>query len=327
MKIIALLAGFAGLTLTALAQTPPPAAQAAQTNPANTLQQINGTTPAGQLATGQPELREDNHDLAGLDVVKSYPVPKTFTAFTSQSVFYTNNAYLQRDSNVSALGYSGRFGVSIVPYSTRDWTPSITYSYQIIRYDHASSLDFEAMTLAFASKYNLTSDGNLSVTTSYSLQQLNSPRLGLGNFYNESFFDNQLTYIAPISQAHNVYFLGVAEIGWRLTDPGYYSRVDNSLLFSVIWAPIDQVRLQGYVRPAAYAYTDDEEFDPNTGTIQTGRNRTDFNISAGALATYSPCEYLAVNANLNWTGNYSTVAFREYEAFTPTVTLSGSYSF
>jgi hypothetical protein len=156
---------------------------------------------------------------------------------------------------------------------------------------------------------------------------LNSPRIGLGNFYNESFFDNQLTYITPISQANNVYFLGVAEIGWRLTDPGYYSRVDNSLLFSVIWAPIDQVRVQGYVRPAAYCYTDDEEFDPNTGTILTGRNRTDFNLSLGAMATYTPIEYLSLNGNLNWTGNYSTVGFREYEAFTPTLTLSGTYSF
>jgi hypothetical protein len=325
MKTHALFAGclLTGCTLTVQAQTPPPAPP----NPANTLQQINGAAPSPTLATGGPELREDDHDLAGLSVVKTYPVPKTITAFTTQSVFWTDNAFLQKNSDVSAFGYSGRFGVSYVPYSTRDWTPSLTYSYQIIRYDHASVLDFEAMTLAFASKYNLTTDGSLSITTSYSLQQLNSPRLGLGNFYNESFFDNQLNYITTISADDHLYFLGSAEVGWRLTDPGFYSRIDNSLLFSVIYAPTPEVRLQGYLRPAAYVYTDDEEFDPNTGTFLTEQNRTDFNLSVGAMATYSPCEWFAVNTNLNWTGNYSTVGFREYQAFTPTLTISGTYAF
>jgi hypothetical protein len=316
--------GLMTLTLTVRAQTPNPSTPP---NPANTLQQINGTAQAGELSTGSPELREDDHDLAGLNVVKTYAVPKTITGFTSQSVYWTDNAFLQKNSHVSAFGYSGRFGVSYIPYSTRDWTPSLTYTYQIIRYDRASVLDFEAMTLVFGSKYNLTSDGKLSITNSYSLQELNSPRDGLGNFYNESFLDNQLSYVTPISLENNLYFLGAAEVGWRLTDPGYYSRIDNSLLFSVIYAPLQQVRLQAYARPAAYVYTNDEEFDPDTGAIETGRSRTDLNVSAGVMATYSPLDELALNANLNWTGNYSNIGFREYQAYTPTLTLSGSYAF
>jgi hypothetical protein len=158
-KAVLLTACCAGLNLTALAQTPPPPPAAVGPNPANTLQQINGAAPANNPSGSTPVQAEDNHDLEGLDVVKTYPVPKTFTAYTSQSVFWTDNAFLQRNSHVSAFGYSGRFGLSIAPYSTRDWTPSISYSYQLIRYDRTSVLDFEAMTLAFASKYNLTKDG------------------------------------------------------------------------------------------------------------------------------------------------------------------------
>ena len=178
MKKVDFLAGccWAGLNVAALAQTPLPPPAAVNPNPANTLQQINGSAQPTGANPGSPVQAEDNHDLDGLNVVKTYPVPKTFTAFTSQSVFWTDNAFLQRNAHVSAFGYSGRFGVSYVPYSTRDWTPSLTYSYQIIRYDRTSVLDFEAMTLAFASKYNLTKDGSLSITNSYSLQQLNSPR-------------------------------------------------------------------------------------------------------------------------------------------------------
>jgi hypothetical protein len=310
--------------LSVRAQTPNPAAQS---NPANTLQQINGPISNKGTASVAPALGGEDHDLAGLEVVKTYPEPKTFTAFTSQSVFWTDNAFLQKESHVSAFGYSGRFGVSYVPYSTRDWTPSINFSYQIIRYDRTSVLDFEAMTLAFGSAYNLTKDKSWTLTNTYSLQQLNSPRLGLGNFYNESFLDNQLSYIKPISEKNNLYFLGVAEIGWRLTDPGYYSRIDNSLLFSLIYAPVQEVKVQAYVRPAAYVYTDDEEFNFNTDTVDTGQGRTDFNLSTGIMGTYSPIDQLALNANLNWTGNFSTVGFREYQAFTPTLTLSGSYAF
>ena len=119
----------------------------------------------------------------------------------------------------------------------------------------------------------------------------------------------------------------MAEVGWRLTDPGYYSRIDNSLLFSLVYAPMTQLRVQAYVRPAAYVYTDDEEFNFDTGEIETGRDRTDFNLSTGVMTTYSPFEQLSINANLNWTGNFSTVGFREYQAFTPTLTVGGSYSF
>lgn len=307
-----------GLAVALHAQT------SAASNPANTLLQINGPT-GPNLAMPAPELREEDHDLAGLEVMKTYPVPKTISAFTSQSMFYTDNAFLQRNSHISSFGYNGRFGLNYVPWSTRDWTPSINFAYQIVRYDRTSVLDFEAMTLSFGSKYNLTKDGTWSITNSYSLQQLNTPRLQLGNFYNESFFDNGINYIAQLSD--NLYFVGSGEVGWRLTDPGYYSRVDTSLLFSLIYAPISTVRVQAYVRPAGNFYTNDDEPDFNTGQLDTGRTRTDFNLSTGLAATYAPIEQVSLTANLNWTGNYSNVGFREYGAYTPMLTLSGSYSF
>ncbi len=320
--ITSLLTAGIALVQPARAQTPPPQVP----NPQNQLQQINGPVSQNNTAPASAALQGENPDLAGLEVVNKYPEPKTFTASTTHSLFWTDNAFLLNNSNETAFGYSGQAAVTYVPYSTRDWTPSVTFNYQMISYDRVSSLDFNAMTLRFASKYDLTRDKSWSWTASDSLQQLNSTRMGLGNFYNENFFDNQLTYIRTISSQYNLYFLGAAEVGWRLTDPGYYSRIDNSLLFSLIYAPLPELKVQGYFRPAAYVYTNDQEYDYQDGFFYNS-GRTDYNISVGAMATYSPIEQVALNANLNWTGNYSTVGAREYQVFTPTLTVSGAISF
>ena len=127
---------------------------------------------------------------------------------------------------------------------------------------------------------------------SYLLQRLYTDRENLGEFYKESFFDNGIAYVTPISAKNQVYFVAAYDIGWRLTDPQMYSRIDNSVLISVVYLPCPQVRLQGFLRPAIYAYTDNEELNTATGQFY-GRSRTDYNVATGVVATYTPIKQTA----------------------------------
>ena len=295
-------------------------------NPQNQLQQINGPVSSASSSSNPSALPATTSDLAGLDLVNQYPVPNTLTLSTDQSVFFTDNAFLTHNNDVSSFGYNGRLRATYIPYSLRDWTPSISFEQQFIRYDHTSILDFDAQTVQVASKYDIFKDKSLSWTASYSLQRLYTDRASLGEFYKESFFDNGLAYVKPIFGQQNLFFFGAYDIGWRLTDPQLYSRVDNSLLFSVVYLPVPQVRIQPYLRPAIYAYTDNEEISPTTGTL-VYRSRTDYDVALGVNASYFPIKEIALNASVNWTGNYSNVGDREYTVTTPVLGVSGTIGF
>jgi hypothetical protein len=295
-------------------------------NPQNQLQQVNGPVSTSTSSSNSSELPATTSDLGALDVVNQYPVPNTLTFSTDQSVFFTDNAFLTKNNDISSFGYNGRLRATYVPYSLRDWTPSISFEQQFVRYDHTSVLDFNAQTLQLSSKYNIYKDGSLSWTSGYSLQRLYTDRQHLGEFYKESFFDNGLAYVKPIFGQPNLFFYGAYDIGWRLTDPQLYSRVDNSLLLSVVYLPVQNIRLQPYLRPAVYAYTDDQEIDPTTGAL-VYRSRTDYDVSLGINASYFPIKEVAINATVNWTGNYSNVSSREYTATTPVLAVSGTIGF
>ncbi len=237
-------------------------------HPDSALQQVNGPVNPASPLPSSPALNNENPDLAGLQTVNKYPVPKTLTLVTFQSLFWTDNAFLTNvNPKASSFGYNGRFLAVYVPYSTYDWTPSISFEQQFVRYDHTSILDFDAQTVRFASKYDLTENKEWSWTAAYSLQRLYTERGQLGEYYKQGLLENEIDYVHPIFNQKNLFFLASYNIGWRLTDPDYYSRVDNSLLFSVVYLPVKQVSLQAYARPAIYAYTDNREFDPNTAPI------------------------------------------------------------
>lgn len=309
-------------TPSAQAQTPPP-----QNNPQGALQQINGpVSPSAQAAT-TGAVGAGNSDLAGLQPVNKYPVPKTFTIATAQTVFWTDNAFLTNEGpQASSFGYSGRFLATYVPYSTYDWTPSISFEQQIVRYDRESILDFNAQTLRVASKYDLNPDKSWSWTAADSIQRLYTDRANLGQYYSQNLLENEIDYTHPIFGQTNLFFVGAYNIGWRLTDPNYYSRVDNSLLFSIVYLPVREVSLQAYARPAIYAYTDNNEF--NTATTELyPQGRTDYNIALGTMVTYSPIKEVSLNANFNWIGNYSNLGDREYRTISPALTLSGAVGF
>ena len=171
-------------------------------------------------------------------------------------MFWTDNAFVSPTNKVGSFGYNGELKATYVPYSTYDWTPSLSFEQQFIRYDHTSILDFDSQTVSISSKYDLNPNKSWSWIATYSLQRLYTDRANLGEFYKESFLQNEIDYIHPIFDQSNLYFVGTYNIGWRLTDPGYYSRVDNSLLFSMVYQPVQEVSIQPYLRSAIYSYTD-----------------------------------------------------------------------
>jgi len=299
---------------------------AASQNPQSTLQQVNGpVTPATNLPASAA-LNNENPDLAGLQVVNKYPAPNTFTASTSQSCFWTDNAFLTPTSTVGSFGYNGRLQATYVPYATRNWTPSLSFEQQFVRYDNTSILDFDAETVRLASRYDFVPDKSWSWTVADSVQRLYTDRASLGEFYKENLFENEIDYIHTIFNQTNLFFLGSYNLGWHLTDPDQYCQVDNSLIFSTVYLPVPQVSLQAYFRPAIYAYTDNQELNLTTGAT-FGRDRTDYDVSLGLSATYTPIKQVSLTANFNWTGNYSNVGDREYRTISPAVTLSGSIGF
>ena len=319
-KFSSLCAGFMTLALTSTL------ALAQNTNPQGTLQQVNGPISPAQNLSPVAAVANQNSDLAGLSVVNKYPVPSTLTFSNVNNLFWTDNAFLTNNAKVGSFGYNGQLMATYVPYSTRDWTPSLSFQQQFIRYDHTSVLDFDAQTVSLASRYDLVSDKTWSWLASYSLQRLYTDRAYLGEYYKESNLTNEIDYTHSIFGQSNLYFLGAYDITWRLTDPNQYCRVDNSFTFSVVYLPLPQVSLQAYARPAIYAYTDNEELNPTTGDTY-GRSRTDYNVSLGLLTTYSPIKQVSLSANFNWIGNYSNVGDREYQTITPAVTVSGTIGF
>ncbi|MEJ0000076.1 MAG: hypothetical protein WDO13_13445 [Verrucomicrobiota bacterium] len=189
-----------------------------------------------------------------------------------------------------------------------------------------SILDFDAETAAVSSQYAIFRDRSLVWNMNYSLQRLYTERLNLGEFYDESFLESGLSYVKALSDQTPVYFVASYDVGWRLTKPQRYSRVDNSLLASLVYLPTPEVRLQAFLRSAIYDYTDNEEFDPNTGQLFL-RGRTDYNVAAGLISSYTPIKYFTVTSSFGWTGNYSNVGDREYTTISPNIALTGTLGF
>lgn len=297
-------------------------------HPDSALQQVNGpVAPAGTSAATPTSLSGGGSDLAGLSAVDKYPAPKTLTLVTYQTLFWTDNAFLTNENNkTGAFGFNSRLLAVYVPYSTYAWTPSISFEQQFVRYDHTSILDFDAQTVRLASKYDLTEKKDWSWTAAYSLQRLYTDRASLGEYYKQSLLENEIDYIHAICDRKDLFFLGSYNIGWRATDPDIYNRVDNSLLASVVYMPLQEVSLQAYARPAIYSYYNNNEINSATGALHP-QGRTDYNASVGLISTYSPIKEVTLNANFNWTGNYSNLGDREYRTISPALTVSGAVGF
>jgi hypothetical protein len=287
---------------------------------AETLQQKVGLpadSPIPTPGTSTPE------DLGTIGVVQKYPKPDMFTFSTTQQYFYSNNVYYTQAHPASSSAYLGSYTASFVPYSLVDWTPRITAQYNMARYGNEPNADFNNKNIAFSSQYVFTKDRQWSWTAAIDLSNFTSPHgtpvaIGSSIFYKEIVYDNQITHVTQLSKDNDLYLVSTWDLAFHQSNPSMYSRVDNSLNFSLTYYPCKQVSVGPYVRPEARFYTNDTPIQ---------NNRRDFNLEEGIDVTYQPCKYVALSADLTNCNDWCNTVNQSYNVFSPGVSVTGTYKF
>jgi hypothetical protein len=263
----------------------------------------------------EPEAEENPSDpeLGDINLVSRAPRPKMFTLFTLQTLNYSSNAFLVRDAEQSDFFWNGKVGAAFVPYATRNFTPTLSFTQDWFRYDDFSVLDFDAQTLVLDVKYDLNRDDTWYVNGSYALSRLSSP--DTGEFYRYGFLNGSITHLiqfraAPIS----LWLTGGAYS--RHGDPSPSDRISGYLGVSAVYNISDKVQLSAFTRPEFQHYTHD-----------AAGSREDLNLTVGAQLTWQPREEIAVVATASYIGNYSTVGAREYNLVTPSLILAAKIAF
>ena len=258
---------------------------------------------------GDPELGEIN-------LVSRAPRPKMFTFSTLQTLNFTSNAFLTRDGEQSDLFWNGRVGASFVPYATRNFTPRLTFDQNWFRYHDFGVLDFDSQSLQLDLKYDLNRDDTWFVNGSYAVSRLTAPHGSTGEFYRYGFLNGSVTHLFQLQTAP----IGFSVSGgayWRHGDPSLSDRVSGYFSVAAIYNITQTLQLQGYTRPEIQHYTHDV----------SGSSREDFNLTVGAVLSWSPKEYLSLAATASYIGNFSTESVRRYDVVTPSLVFAAQISF
>jgi len=263
----------------------------------------------------EPEAEESPSDpeLGDINLVSRAPRPKMFTLFTLQTLNYSSNAFLVRDGEQGDFFWNGRVGAAFVPYATRNFTPTLSFTQDWFRYDDFSVLDFDAQTLQLDVKYDLNRDDTWYVNGSYALSRLSSP--DTGEFYRYGFLNGSITHLIQFRTAPISLSLTAGAYS-RHGDPSPSDRVSGYLGVSASYNITEKVQFSAFTRPEWQHYTHD-----------AAGSRQDFNVTVGASLIWQPYEYLAVVATASYIGNYSTVGAREYNLVTPSLVFAAKIAF
>ncbi len=302
------------LAAVALARTAYSQSEARQETLENLSSDIQDEAAAQQVA-----FRATAPELGEIGLVQRQPAPDTFTFFTAQNVFYTDNAFLLDDFKLDSWAYSGRFGVTYVPWSVRDWTPSISVDQTFFRYDRVSVLDFNVQSITFALKYDITRDESWTATAAYSLTRIFTPRLDAGDVYKYGTLNLSLNHVRQLGErgVSPFFFSGSFAVSLRNGDPTAFDRVDLDLPLTLIYTPFERAQIFASFRPSVQFYTNDP----------VESDRRDLNLLAAVGVSYQFASWFSVGANYSWTGNYSNAAFRDYEVNMPGFSVTGKISF
>ena len=268
--------------------------------------------------TLQPEtdVSAADPDLGEISLVSRTPRPKMFTFFTTQSFHFTDNAFLLPDDGQNALFWNGRFGASVVPYATRNFTPRLTFEQNFFRYEDVSQLDFDSHSLQLDLKFDLTPDDSWFVNVSYAGARLYTPRADAGEFFRYGLPSVSISHFRQL-WGSPVYFAGIAGTTYRHGDPSEFDRVTAFVNASFLYSPLEHFQLTAFVRPEGQFYTNDPVDD----------SRRDLNVSLGVTASLTPVEYVSIGLTASFIGNYSSSDPSDYEVFSPSIVIGGRIAF
>jgi hypothetical protein len=302
----------AGLALSfALANSSP---LRAQSPAAETLQQ----KVALNLASAPPPTTTSDADLGEIDAVQKFPKPETFTFSTSQQFFYTDNVFYTNANPVGSTAYFGSYTASFVPYSLRDWTPRITFQYNMVRYGRVAAGDFDNEDVAFSNQYIFSDDRAWSWIASVNLSRFTAPHANDHEFYQEVIYDNQITHTQQLCKSTPLFFIAGYDFAYHQANPAMFDRLDNTLSFSLAYYPVSELSLGTFVRPSARTYV------TNSGNQH---NRDDFNLSEGLDVTWQPSKYFALSADFTHTDDYSNNSGQSYNNTIPGMSVTGTVKF
>lgn len=280
-----------------------------------TQQQARAREQNARATEAAPEEVADP-ELGDISLVSRAPRPKMFTFSTSQVLNYSSNAFLTRDNTESDFFWNGRVAASFVPYATRDFTPRLTFDQNWFRYGDFGLLDFDSQSLQLDLKYDLNRNDTWFVNGSYALARLYAPRSSDGDFYRYGFLSLSITHLTQLGTAPiNLALSGGAY--WRHGDPSLSDRVSGYLSVLAIYSMCETVQLSGFTRPELQHYTHDP----------SGSSREDFNVTIGASLSWTPNQYVALAATVQYIGNFSTIGERRYDLITPSFFLGAQFAF
>ena len=264
----------------------------------------------------ETEVSAADPDLGEINLVSRTPRPKMFTFFTTQSFHFTDNAFLVPEDGQSALFWNGRFGASVVPYATRNFTPRLTFEQNFFRYEDVSELDFDSQSLQLDLKFDLTPDDSWFVNVSYAGARLYTPRGDQGEFFRYGLPSVSISHFRQL-WGSPVYFAGTFGTTYRHGDPSEFDRVTAFVNASFLYSPLEHFQLTAFIRPEGQFYTNDPNDD----------SRSDLNVSLGLTASLNPVEYVSIGLTTSFVGNYSSSDPEDYEVFSPSIVLGARIAF
>jgi hypothetical protein len=267
-------------------------------------------------ATEEAPQETADPELGDISLVSRAPRPRMFTFSIGQILNYSSNAFLTRDNTQSDFYWNGHLAASLVPYATRDFTPRLTFDQNWFRYGDFGQLDFDSQSLQLDLKYDLNRNDTWFVNGSYALARLYAPRSSASDFYRYGFLSLSLTRLTQLGTAPINLALGGGAY-WRHGDPSLSDRASGYLNVLAIYSVSETVQLSGFTRPELQHYTHDT----------SGSSREDFNVTVGASLSWTPNQYLAVAATIQYIGNFSTIGERRYDLVTPSVFLGAQFAF
>lgn len=287
-----------------------------QTSNQELLDQINESKKLPGASSDESLSFQPSQDIGTLEIIRKYPKPSTFTVFSAQTFFYTDNLFLTQGNTVDTFAWLGSIGASYVPYSTYRWTPRVTLDGSLMRYSRASRADFDAQTLTLESRLDLNENKTLSWDADISLRRLEGARSGVGEFYKHVEYNSSVSWVKSLTGKQSLFALTSFSLGGRQASPGTEDRLEAAVMASVVYRPCAKFELQPFVRPAFRYYDND-----------VPGSREDLNLYLGFNAFWKPIRALALGTGVLWTGNYSSRSGRDYDAWLPSATLSGRLEF